>query len=669
MDPKDDNEHASISSYNAFLDYIFGGISPPPPPPACLPTTMPLQLETLKSRPFPDCPTESSSMTQRNDELCGGLDMARFRNSASLLHPKKTFFIISQWITVPLAFIITSVVVFGMVKSIPTVIIKVCAVPVFICGAQVALSALMLIVGFISRVANLDPNPPMACEVSGEVAMLMLVYNEDPAPVVKRLQCMMQSFESLNAARKKIRWFVLSDTQNTEIAAHEEVIFARHLPQVTYRRRVRNTRYKTGNLREWMASYGESGVGRFEYMCVLDTDSVIEADCLLLMWRTMEQDKQIAIVQSTILPVYATSIFSRLMQHAAQTAIHTYITGYAITHGGHSLYVGHNCLIRIAPFFQLCALDEHVPLFGGHVMSHDFVESLILASKGWKVINLVTDDGSYEELPPTLLDYMKRDQRWCLGNLQHMVLAFSMKEIDFFSRLQLVQSGLAYLNSVLWIWIVLMGAFGIVLKQHQETKNLVIMLTIFSFLLIMCFPLLSLAECHMSSHKVARADFPKFGIHLMGVALTIVYTALLTPGLALFHARVILMFLVTGKRVTWEPQNREESGLSFKACMQACVLQTVSGILLALLVIITNIFTARRMVFLSCLLGISAFGMLMFGPLMWFTSKSSGRFHERFWQCKNSIPGFSTEQLLDTCSSRSSGTSRQDHHSDEDYDN
>jgi membrane glycosyltransferase len=52
-------------------------------------------------------------------------------------------------------------------------------------------------------------------------------------------------------------------------------------------------------------------------------------------------------------------------------------------------------------------------------MSHDFVEAALLARSGWKV--RLADDlgGSYEEIPPTLIDYAKRDRRWCQGNLQH----------------------------------------------------------------------------------------------------------------------------------------------------------------------------------------------------------------------------------------------------------
>jgi len=37
-------------------------------------------------------------------------------------------------------------------------------------------------------------------------------------------------------------------------------------------------------------------------------------------------------------------------------------------------------------------------------------------------------DGSYEETPPTLLEELSRDRRWCQGNLQHLRL-FLLKGI------------------------------------------------------------------------------------------------------------------------------------------------------------------------------------------------------------------------------------------------
>ena len=36
---------------------------------------------------------------------------------------------------------------------------------------------------------------------------------------------------------------------------------------------------------------------------------------------------------------------------------------------------------------------------------------------GWTVWLAYDLAGSYEEMPPTLLDELKRDRRWCQGNL------------------------------------------------------------------------------------------------------------------------------------------------------------------------------------------------------------------------------------------------------------
>ena len=41
---------------------------------------------------------------------------------------------------------------------------------------------------------------------------------------------------------------------------------------------------------------------------------------------------------------------------------------------------------------------------------------------GWEVWLAYDLPGSYEEAPPTLLDELKRDRRWCQGNLQHLRL-------------------------------------------------------------------------------------------------------------------------------------------------------------------------------------------------------------------------------------------------------
>ncbi len=82
---------------------------------------------------------------------------------------------------------------------------------------------------------------------------------------------------------------------------------------------------------------------------------------------------------------------------------------------------GHNAMVRVRAFAESCGLPElrGKPPFGGHVMSHDYVEAALLARAGWRV--RLDDDlqGSYEEGPQNIIDHAKRDRRWCQGNLQH----------------------------------------------------------------------------------------------------------------------------------------------------------------------------------------------------------------------------------------------------------
>ena len=94
---------------------------------------------------------------------------------------------------------------------------------------------------------------------------------------------------------------------------------------------------------------------------------------------------------------------------------------------GQGNFWGHNAIIRLAPFMQHCALPE-LPgrsAIGRRPMSHDFVEAALMRRAGWEV-HLAEDlGGSYEETPPTVIEHLKRDRRWCQGNLQHWPLALA----------------------------------------------------------------------------------------------------------------------------------------------------------------------------------------------------------------------------------------------------
>ena len=83
---------------------------------------------------------------------------------------------------------------------------------------------------------------------------------------------------------------------------------------------------------------------------------------------------------------------------------------------GESHYWGHNAIIRVKPFIEHCAL---APLpgegnFAGAILSHDFVEAALRRRAGWGAWIAYDLPGSYEELPPNLLDELKAGQETCL---------------------------------------------------------------------------------------------------------------------------------------------------------------------------------------------------------------------------------------------------------------
>jgi membrane glycosyltransferase len=113
---------------------------------------------------------------------------------------------------------------------------------------------------------------------------------------------------------------------------------------------------------------------------------------------------------------------------------------------------GHNAIVRVRAFAESCGLPElsGKPPFGGHILSHDYVEAALLARAGWTV--RVDDDlsGSYEEAPENIIDHAKRDRRWCQGNLQHarLLLAPGLKP---WSRFVFLQGILAYIAPGFWL--------------------------------------------------------------------------------------------------------------------------------------------------------------------------------------------------------------------------
>ena len=103
--------------------------------------------------------------------------------------------------------------------------------------------------------------------------------------------------------------------------------------------------------------------------------------------------------------------------------------------------------MRIAPFHEHCDLPmlPGKPPLGGPRARHDQVEAALMRRAGYEVRVLPVERGSWEENPPTVLEFTRRDLRWCQGNMQYLQL-LDLPGLHAMSRFQLVWAILMFLG-------------------------------------------------------------------------------------------------------------------------------------------------------------------------------------------------------------------------------
>ncbi|MGB3338375.1 MAG: glucans biosynthesis glucosyltransferase MdoH [Devosia sp.] len=324
-------------------------------------------------------------------------------------------------------------------------------------GLLVAISTFWLAWGSTAAVLGVFIRKPKAvpstASIISRTAILVPIYHEDPVATFSRVAAMNRSLIAEGAA-DHFHFAVLSDSQSMECAAREAVWFERLLqePQaagrIFYRRRERNTGRKAGNIEDFIARSGAA----YDYALILDADSLMEGSTIVAMVRRMEADAELGLLQTVPRIVNARTILGRSIQFAASYLSPTYARGAAMMQGREGPYWGHNAIIRVQAFAASCGLPElsGTPPFGGHILSHDYVEAALLSRAGWKVEVDPWLPGSYEEGPENLVEYAKRDRRWCQGNLQHARL-LAAPGLKLWSRFTFVQGIMAYLASPLWL--------------------------------------------------------------------------------------------------------------------------------------------------------------------------------------------------------------------------
>ncbi|MBJ3786487.1 glucans biosynthesis glucosyltransferase MdoH [Devosia sediminis] len=337
--------------------------------------------------------------------------------------------------------------------------------------ALVAISGFWLVWGSTAAVlgvfARRRSRPRAHGPLKSRTAILVPVYNEDPVATFSRIAAMNRSLVRLGVA-EHFHFAVLSDTQAMDIAAQEAVQFQRLLDEpeslgrIFYRRRERNVGRKAGNIEDFVSRSGAA----YDFALILDADSLMEGETILAMARRFEADPELGLLQTVPTIINARTLFGRSIQFAAAYLSPTFARGASLMQGREGPYWGHNAMVRMQAFAASCGLPElsGTPPFGGHILSHDYVEAALLSRAGWKVEVDPVLTGSYEEAPDNLIEYAKRDRRWCQGNLQHGRL-ITAPGLKIWSRFTFLQGIMAYLASPLWLLLLAASLAGAMLPN------------------------------------------------------------------------------------------------------------------------------------------------------------------------------------------------------------
>ncbi len=424
---------------------------------------------------------------------------------------------------------------------------------------------------------------PADLPISESTALLLCVRNEMPARLVRNLDAMMRRL-SQSAYYDKFHVYVLSDTTQEEIARQEELAFGRLANTwedkigLTYRRREENTGFKAGNIEDFCDRWGS----QHTFALVLDADSLMDASAIEKLVRVMTANPQIGILQGLVVGLPSNSAFTRLFQFGMRLGMRSYTLGSAWWQGDCGPYWGHNAVLRIEPFMTSCRLPVLTDRRGktSHILSHDQVEAVLMRRAGYEVRVYPIEDQSWEENPPTLVEFLQRDLRWCAGNMQYVHL-LSMSGLKFTSRVQLLLAILMFTGAPAWMLLI-----GLVVWRFGSDPWLVWAIDtslatglVFAVMTMMLLPQTASAISVMLRAR-ARRSFGGAIRFATGFVLQTVFSLMITP--ILWVSQTVFLFgLLFGKRITWAAQNREEHSLSWADASRAFGMHTLVGVALA----------------------------------------------------------------------------------------
>ena len=461
--------------------------------------------------------------------------------------------------------------------------------------AWIASSFWIAVFGAFARFTriNLLPLKAPTGVSAARTAILMPVYNEDVGRVFSGLRAIWES------AGPDFDFYILSDSTNPANWVAEELEWQKlkqdlgETAHIYYRHRARNAGRKAGNIQDFCENWGQL----YDYMVILDADSLMTGETLKALVGLMDANPRTALIQAPAQLVGRLSLFSRIQQFASSVYGPIHGAGLAFLQGGDGNYYGHNAIIRVHAFMQHCGLPKlpGSPPFGGEIMSHDFVEAAFLRRAGWDVWMTADLGGSFEEPPPTLLDHLIRDRRWCQGNLQHLRIVFA-QGLTLPSRLHLAMGIMSYVASPLWLLLLVVSAIDMILYVPPEAASYIglepslahsvsyaaqLVVLVLATLALLYVPKFLAVIALLEDPAATRAHGGTGGL-LKSLFWESLFSTLMAPIVMLQHSWYVLSILM-GMATGWNAQTRSDRALPWDLVIRKFWPHTLFGFAAAII--------------------------------------------------------------------------------------
>ena len=318
---------------------------------------------------------------------------------------------------------------------------------------------------------------------------------------------------------------------------------------------------------------------------MLDGDSIMPAETMVTLARTMEGNDTIGLIQSINYEIHSGTLLGKLRSYGHNLGNLLAPSARYYFRIARGVFRGHNAILRTEAMMQHCnlpVLSKYGPFPAGKPKSHDFIEAFLLEGAGYEVWELPTLV-AFDDQIHNLLDAMKREARWIYGALDWLRF-FRLKKLSSFGKMSLFVYSVNYFNAVTGLIFFVMSYLGLYYMVHYPLMIHMIMfryhnifmwsfyIFVFSMVTAVALPLIALWKKYRTSVSMVKSLYS----FLLGGLINITMSPI---GMILINC--ILWSWLKGKVLVWGSQNRTERVLSWDECVKSLWIVSVCGLVCA----------------------------------------------------------------------------------------